>query len=107
MDFSAAKLRNAEGHGYKCMWKFSTFSRAYIACLWAEIYIYKTIATIRDRFPDLEVIEIDSSFLIIADLWAEMYIFYSVGGHIGSNLVKLHFQANATTIYRFSDLDII
>jgi len=38
----------------------------------------QAIATIGARFPDLDIIEIDSLFVFVADLWAKIYkyLFY-------------------------------
>ena len=49
------------------------------------------------------MIEIDSSFVFVADIWAEIY----TSSNIGRHLKKLHFQATATIRDLFPDREVI
>ena len=68
----------------------------------------QAIATTGARFPDLDIIEIDSLlFVFVADIYELRYTNIYFISHIGRHLWMLHFQAIATTRDRFPDLNTI
>ena len=67
----------------------------------------QAIAATGAGFPDLDIIEIDSLFVFVAELKGLIYTNIYFISHIGRHLLMLHFQAIATTRDRFPDLDTI
>jgi len=49
-----------------------------------KLYL-QAIATKRDWFPDLDIMEIDSSFVFLGDLWA---VYVEFGAHISATFIS-------------------